>query len=50
MFGLTRTIMPGYEEFAGLPAYLTKRGMKDAEIEAVLGGNYVRVLRQALAA
>jgi membrane dipeptidase len=29
-------------------AILPKRGMKDPEIEAILGGNYVRVLRQAL--
>jgi membrane dipeptidase len=49
MFGLPRTIMPSYEEFAELPGYLGKRGLKDADIEAVLGGNYIRVLRQALA-
>jgi membrane dipeptidase len=48
MFGLTRTIMPSYEEFSALPAYLEKRGMKEAAIEAVLGGNYIRVLKQAL--
>lgn len=50
MFGLPRTIIPSYDEFAELPGYLAKRGMKDAGIEAVLGGNYIRVLRQALAA
>jgi microsomal dipeptidase-like Zn-dependent dipeptidase len=48
MFGLPRTIMPGYEEFAAPPAYLDKRGLKETEIEAVLGGNYIRVLKQAL--
>lgn len=50
MFGLPHSIIPSYDEFAELPAYLAKRGVKDAGIEAVLGGNYTRVLRQALAA
>lgn len=50
MFGLPRSIIPSYDEFAELPGYLAKRGMKESEIDAVLGGNYIRVLRQALAA
>jgi microsomal dipeptidase-like Zn-dependent dipeptidase len=50
MFGLPRTIIPSHEEFARLPDYLAKRGMARKEIDAVLGGNYIRVLRQALAA
>jgi membrane dipeptidase len=50
MFGLPRTIIPSYEEFARLPDHLAKRGMQQKEIDAVLGGNYIRVLRQALAA
>ena len=50
MFGLPRTIIPSYEEFARLPDYLAQRGMAQKEIDAVLGGNYIRVLRQALAA
>ena len=49
MFGLTRTIMPSYDEFAELAGRLAKRGLRDADVDAVLGGNYVRVLRQALA-
>ena len=50
MQGLVRSIMPSYDEFGALPAYLAKRGMKAPEIDAVLGGNYIRVLRHALAA
>ena len=50
LFGLVRTIMPGYEEFAALEDELARRKLKDEEIGSVLGGNYVRVLRQALAA
>ncbi len=50
MFGLLpRSAMPSYAEFAELPGYLGKRGMKPEEIEAVLGGNFLRVLRETLA-
>ena len=45
---MTRTIMPGYAEFATLEGELTKRGMKAAEVEGIMGGNYVRVLREAM--
>ena len=48
MHGLTRTIMPGYAEFASLEDGLAKRGLKPAEIEGILGGNYIRVLRAAM--
>lgn len=48
LFGLVRTIMPGYEQFAMLEDELALRNLKDEEILSVLGGNYVRVLRQAL--
>jgi membrane dipeptidase len=49
MFGLSpRSAMPSYAEYAALPQYLGKRGMKADEIEAVLGGNFLRVLREAL--
>ena len=49
MFGLSpRSTLPSYSEYALLPEYLTKRGMKADEIEAVLGGNFLRVLREAL--
>ncbi len=48
MFGVPRSVVPSYREFARLAEYLAQRGLKDAEIDAVLGGNYLRVLRQAL--
>lgn len=50
MDGVGRSVLPGYAEFAELPGFLSKRGLKDADIEAVLGGNYLRVLREALRA
>jgi membrane dipeptidase len=46
--GIVRTIMPGYEQFAALEDALGSRKLKDEDILAVLGGNYVRVLRQSL--
>ncbi|HTP61080.1 MAG TPA: membrane dipeptidase [Burkholderiales bacterium] len=48
MHGLTRTIMPGYGEFAALEPELSKRGLKPAEVEGIMGGNYLRVLRDAM--
>ncbi len=48
MHGLVRTIMPTYVEFAAVEGELARRGMKTAEIEGILGGNYLRVLREAL--
>jgi membrane dipeptidase len=51
MFGLfPRSTVPSYAEYALLPDYLAKRGLKPDEIAAVLGGNYIRVLREALSA
>ena len=50
MDGVGKSTLPSYAEFAELPGYLSKRGLKEAGIEAVLGGNYLRVLRQALSA
>jgi membrane dipeptidase len=51
MFGLSpRSSMPSYVEFAQVPDFLAKRGMKPAEIEGVMGANFLRVLREALAA
>jgi len=46
--GITRTIMPGYAQFAALEEALASRKLSDDDVRAVLGGNYVRVLRQAL--
>ena len=35
-------------KYAQLPEVLAKRGLKPAEIEAVLGADYIRVLRQTM--
>ncbi len=48
MDGLGRSTLPSYAEFAELPGYLAKRGLGGAGIDAVLGGNYIRVLREAM--
>jgi len=48
MDGLGRSTLPSYAEFAELPGYLATRGLNDASIEGILGGNYIRVLRQAM--
>jgi len=49
MFGLSpRSAMPSYVEFAQVPGYLAKLGMKPGEIEGIMGGNFLRVLREAL--
>jgi membrane dipeptidase len=48
MNGLTRTIMYGYAEFATLEGELARRGLKPAAIEGIMGGNYIRVLREAM--
>lgn len=50
MFGLPGSVLPSYGEFALLPALLAQRGVGASDIEAILGGNYLRVLRQALQA
>jgi len=48
MHGLVRTSMPGYAEFAALEAELGQRGLKPAEVEGIMGANYIRVLREAM--
>lgn len=48
LHGLVRTVMPSYAAFAELEEALGKRGMKQPEIEGILGGNYIRVLREAM--
>ena len=40
--------MPGYDQFGQLEEILTKRGASASDITAILGGNYLRVLAQAL--
>jgi membrane dipeptidase len=44
------SVVPTYDDFALLDEALAKRGVSAADIAAILGGNYLRVLRQALTA
>jgi len=48
MHGLRGSIMPDYSGFEALEGELAKRGMSASDIEAVLGGNYIRVLLGAM--
>jgi membrane dipeptidase len=48
--GMPTTVMPTYAGFAELAELLESRGLKGEDLDNVLGMNYVRVLRQALAA
>jgi membrane dipeptidase len=51
LFGLGgSTVIPGYEQFAQLEELLVKRGLKPEDVRNILGGNYLRVLQQALTA
>lgn len=50
MAGMPTTVMRNYVEFAELGEILARRGVKGEDLENILGMNYVRVLRQALAA
>lgn len=47
--GLSRPAISTYGDLPELVRELGKLGMQDAAIDKVLGGNYLRVLRQALA-
>lgn len=49
LFGLGgSTVIPGYEQFAQLEEILSKRGLKSGDVRNILGGNYLRALRDAL--
>jgi membrane dipeptidase len=48
--GMPTTVMRTYAEFAELGEILEKRDVKGEDLDNILGMNYVRVLRQALAA
>lgn len=48
LYGLGSTVMPGYEQFAQLEELMVKRGLKAEDVHNVLGGNYLRVLGEAL--
>jgi membrane dipeptidase len=50
MAGMPTTVMPTYAQFAELGEILAKRGVKGEDLDNILGMNYIRVLRQALAA
>lgn len=42
------TVIPGYEQFAEVEELLTRRNLKTDEVRGILGGNYLRVLKEAL--
>ena len=46
---LLQAVMPNYEAYPALEDILSKRGVKAGDIANMLGGNYLRVLGQALA-
>jgi membrane dipeptidase len=49
MFGLPSSVIPDYEAFPALEEILARRRVAAADIEGILGRNYLRVLRQSLA-
>jgi membrane dipeptidase len=46
--GLPSTVLPTHEEFAELAEILARRGLSGAQLEGIMGANYVRVLREAM--
>lgn len=46
--GLPSTVLPTHEEFAEVAELLAKRGLSEAQVQGIMGGNYIRVLREAL--
>jgi membrane dipeptidase len=49
MEGIPASVLPTYDGFPDLAKRLAKRGLKDEDVGKIMGGNYLRVLRQALA-
>jgi membrane dipeptidase len=49
MAGIPSSVMPTYAAFAEMAEVLAKRGVKGEDLDNILGLNYIRVLRQALA-
>ena len=47
--GLSTSVIPDYDAFPALATVLAARGVGATDIGNMLGGNYLRVLRQALA-
>lgn len=50
MDGMTTMVVPTYREFSELAELMAKRGVGAADLDNLLGGNYIRVLKRALAA
>ncbi|SFN17045.1 membrane dipeptidase [Formivibrio citricus] len=48
--GLPRSALSGCRDLPAVAAELSRLGLKDAEIGAVMGGNYLRILQQAMSA
>ncbi len=46
--GVPRSALSGYSDFPRVAAALAAGGLKSSEVDAVMGGNYIRVLRQAM--
>lgn len=43
------TVIPTHREFALIPAALLSRGYSEAEVEKIIGGNFMRVFREVTA-
>lgn len=46
--GLPRSALSGYGDYPRIAAALAKSGLKEPEVEGVMGGNYLRVLKAAV--
>ena len=49
MDGMSKMVVPTYREFGELAELMAKRGVGAADLDNMLGGNYIRVLKSALA-
>ena len=49
MNGMTKVVVPTYREYLELAELMAKRGVGAADLDNMLGGNYIRVLKIALA-
>jgi len=47
--GLPSSALSGYHDYPRVAAALAEGGLQDAEVAAVMGGNHLRVLQQAIA-
>ena len=45
MDGMSRMVVPTYREFLELAELMAKRGITAADLDNMLGGNYIRVLK-----